>query len=229
MAQTKPSQERARNMKKILIVDDHPLVRRGLAVVVNDEEDLHVCGEAADAPDARKLARVLRPDMAIVDISLANSSGLDLMKDLQSESPELLILALSMHDESVYAERALRAGAKGYITKEEATEEVVTAIRQILSGRVYISDQVAGKLVSRLQRSEPGPEGPLIGHLSDRELEVFSLIGDGHGTREIAERLHVGIKTVETYRVRLKEKLDLASGSDLLRTAIEWGRGQSKA
>jgi len=213
---------------KIVIVDDHPIVRQGLAELINHEQELTVCGHAEDAHEALAIIKESEPDMVIVDISLKETSGMELIKDIKAQYPNLPVLALSMHDESLYAERALRAGAKGYIMKVEATENVVTAIRKVLSGQIYVSDRMAAKMVRKLVggRSQVGVS--VIESLSDRELEVFQLVGRGFGTRQIAERLHLSVKTIETYRAHIKEKLNLADSSELLQYAIQWVSSQDK-
>jgi DNA-binding NarL/FixJ family response regulator len=213
---------------KILIVDDHPIVRQGLAELINHEDDFTVCGQAEDAHQAMQNIKALRPDMVVVDISLKETSGMELIKDIKAQYPDVAVLALSMHDESLYAERALRAGAKGYIMKAEATEKVVTAIRKVMSGQIYVSDRMAAKMVRKLVSSEPDVGASAIEHLSDRELEVFHLIGHGYGTRQIAERLHLSIKTIETYRAHIKEKLNLADANELLQYAIQWVKSEDK-
>ena len=215
-------------MHKILIVDDHPIVRQGLAELINHEDDLEVCGQAEDAHQAMQAIKELDPDMAIVDISLKETSGMELIKDIKVQYPNLAVLALSMHDESLYAERALRAGAKGYVMNAEATENVVAAIRKILNGQIYVSDRMAAKMVRKLVGGSPDSGESAVERLSDRELEVFNLIGQGFGTRQIAERLHLSIKTIETYREHLKEKLNLADASELLQYAIQWTHSQDK-
>jgi len=206
----------------VLIVDDHPIVRQGLAQLIDQEHDLHVCGQAEDAHEAMRAIRELNPDLAIVDISLKDTSGIELSKDIKVRHPGLPVLILSMHDEGIYAERALRAGARGYVMKQEATERVVTAIRRVLSGEVYVSESVAAKMVSKLVAGPAQSGGSPVDRLSDRELEVFRLIGAGYGTREMAEKLHLSVKTIETYRAHIKEKLDLVDANELLRTAINW-------
>ena len=213
---------------KILIVDDHPIVRRGLAELINREENLMVCGQAEDAYDAMEAIKTLKPDLVIVDISLKEKSGIEVIKDIKSRYPTLTVLILSMHDESLYAERALRAGAKGYIMKQEATEKVITAIRKVLSGQVYVSNRMAARMVGKFVGGGPDVGASEIDRLSDRELEVFCLIGQGHGTREIAEKLHLSVKTIETYRAHIKEKLNLTSAAELLRYAIRWASSENK-
>jgi DNA-binding NarL/FixJ family response regulator len=213
--------------KKILIVDDHPIVRRGLAELVNQEAGLVVSGQAEDAHQAMEAIRAQEPDMVIVDISLKETSGLELIKDIKTRHPGLPVLTLSMHDESLYAERALRAGARGYIMKQQATEELIMAIRKVLDGHVYVSDTVAAKMVRKLVGRGPDVGASAIDRLSDRELEVFRLIGEGHGTRQIAEKLHLSVKTIETYRAHIKEKLNLADSAELLQHAIQWVKSQN--
>jgi DNA-binding NarL/FixJ family response regulator len=211
-----------RGKRTVLIVDDHPIVRQGLAQLINQENDIEVCGQAEDAHEAIQTIRELDPDLVIVDISLRDTSGVDLIKDLRIQYPDLPILTLSMHDEAVYGERALRAGARGYIMKQEATEKVVTAIRRVLAGEIYVSDDMAAKMVSKLVGGVSRKTGSPIENLSDRELEVFRMIGEGFNTREMAEKLHLSVKTIETYRAHIKDKLALQDASELLRAAIQW-------
>ncbi len=228
MAKKKVQDKTGGDKSKILIVDDHPIVRQGLAELVNLENDLAVCGQAEDAHQAMKAIKELRPDMAVIDISLRETSGIELIKDINVQYPNLPVLALSMHDESLYAERALRAGAKGYIMKAEATEKVITAIRKILNGEIYVSDKMAAKMVRKLVGGKAEISTSPVERLSDRELEVFHLIGKGYGTRQISERLYLSIKTIETYRAHIKEKLSLANAAELLRYAIQWVGSQNK-
>jgi DNA-binding NarL/FixJ family response regulator len=221
MAQKRQGGAGARGKRTVLIVDDHPIVRQGLAQLINEETDLEVCGQADDAPEALQAIRQLHPDMVIVDIALKDTSGMELIKDLKAQYPDLPVLTLSMHDEAVYGERALRAGAKGYIMKQEATEKVVTAIRRVLAGEVYVSNGMAAKMVSRFVGGTH-TTGSVADVLSDRELEVFRMIGEGYGTREMAEKLHLSVKTIETYRAHIKDKLGLQDANELLRAAIRW-------
>ena len=214
----KPDQPRT----KVFLVDDHPLVREWLTQLIHRENDLEVCGEAEDVPDAVARIEQTRPDIVIADISLKKTHGLELVKDLQSRLPSLPVLILSMHDESLYAERVLRAGAKGYITKQEATKKILFAIRQVLSGQIYVSEAMATRMLHKLVLGRQQEHSSPIERLTDRELEVFQLIGKGEGTRRIAEELHLGIKTVESYRARIKEKLKLTDGTQLLQQAIQW-------
>jgi len=215
------------NKKKVLVVDDHPIVREGLADLINKEKDMVVCGSAADVPQTLRAIKDLGPDVVTVDISLEDASGLELIKDIKAKFPSLPVLALSMHQESLYAERALRSGAKGYVTKHEATREVISAIRKVLDGQLYLSESMKEKLLYHFvgDTSADDASSP-IHRLTDRELEVFSLLGQGKGTRQIAEHLCLSVKTVETYRSRIKEKLNLHSGPELLRSAVQWSSGR---
>lgn len=214
--------------RTILLIDDHPIVRQGLSQLINQEPDLHVTAEAASAREALEALEKAVPDIAIVDVSLDDRSGIELIKDLRSREPNLPILALSMHDESLYAERALRAGAKGYIMKQEATEQVMTAIRKVLDNQIYVSDRMAARLLDQFVSAKPGEEDSPLGRLSDRELEIFSMIGRGLGTREIANKLFLSIKTVEAHREHIKEKLKLKSGTELMRMAVQYALEQPK-
>jgi DNA-binding NarL/FixJ family response regulator len=208
---------------KILVVDDHPIVRKGLENLINYEKDLMVCQQVEDAHEAMKAIDKLKPDIVIVDISLKDKNGLELIKSIKIQHPDLPILALSMHDESLYAERVIRAGAKGYIMKQQATENIVKAIRKVLKGQPYLSDRMTAKMMYKLVgRKKEKTEASITELLSDRELEVFLLIGKGYGTRQIANRLHLSVKTIESYRAHIKEKLSLSSATELLQYAIQW-------
>jgi len=207
---------------KIVIVDDHPIVRQGLKELINHENDLTVCGQAGDAHQAMKIIKSLSPDMVIVDITLKEKNGMELIKDIKVQYPNLPVLALSMHDETLYAERAIRAGARGYIMKQQATEKVVAAIRKVLKGEVYISERMVAKVMGKLAGVKTETSASPLDCLSDRELEVFLMIGKGHGTRQIAKKLHLSIKTIETYRSHVKEKLNFADSTELLQYAIQW-------
>jgi DNA-binding NarL/FixJ family response regulator len=208
--------------RRLLLVEDHPVTREGLAQLLNQQPDLHVCGQAGTAPEALTAAGVVRPDLVLVDISLGGTSGIELIKDLISRDANLPILVLSTHDELLYAERSLRAGAKGYVMKHEPTEKVMEAIRQVLRGGVFLSEQMQKRLFHKVVRGLPVPEASEIDRLSDRELEVFELIGEGCATAQIAASLHLSVSTVETYRAHIKEKLNLESGTELVRRAVEW-------
>jgi DNA-binding NarL/FixJ family response regulator len=211
-----------RHRHRVFLVDDHPIVRQGLTLLINQEPDLIVCGEAEAAWSVPSALATLNPDILIVDLSLNGPDGIDLLKSIRATDVELPILVLSMHDESVYAERALRAGANGYIMKQEATERVLVAIRRILHHEYYVSDRIANTMLQQLVSKPVHARESLIATLSDRELEVFRLIGDGHGTREIAEQLHLSVKTVESYQAHIKDKLSLPSARALMQRAIEW-------
>jgi DNA-binding NarL/FixJ family response regulator len=222
MAETTKSQSVTRTKKKtVFIVDDHPLLRQGLALLINRERDLAVCGEAEEAQTAMREIAQKKPDILIADISLNGPDGLDLLKNLRMLYPNLPVLILSMHDESIYAERALRARANGYIMKQEATEKVLIAVRRILSGDIYLSDRMANKLLHQYISGASADMSSRLSALSDRELEVFRLIGEGRSTRQIAEKLHLSIKTVETYQAHIKDKLSLQSGRELVQHAIQ--------
>ena len=214
---------------RILVVDDHPIVRQGLALLINQETDLLVCGEAEEASGAMHVLASSKPDILIVDISLNGPDGIDLLKNIRNVHPTLPVLILSMHDESIYAERALRAGANGYIMKQEATEKVLVALRRILAGEIYVSDRIANKMLKHYITGSGTPRHSSIADLSDRELEVFRLIGEGHGTRQIAEELHLSIKTVESYQAHIKEKLSLRSARELMQHAIQWNMTEKTA
>ena len=214
------------NKRRIIIVDDHPIVRQGLADLINQEKDLVVCGQVVDAPEAMRAIRTLKPDMIIVDISLIGTSGVELIKDIKAQHPGLPVLTLSMHEESLYAERALRAGAHGYIMKREATKKIVTAIRKVLSGQLYMSDKMTTKMLGRLIEGKTAVPASATEGLSDRELEVFSLLGRGYGTRRISEELYLNVKTIETYRLRIREKLNLTDTAELLQRAFQWINNQ---
>jgi DNA-binding NarL/FixJ family response regulator len=207
---------------RVLLVDDHPIVRQGLALLIDREPDLCVCGEAESAHSAFHAIATLLPDLVVLDISLSGPDGLDVLKEIRMKTTNLPILILSMHDESIYAERAMRAGANGYIMKQEATEKVLVAIRRILQGEVYLSDRLTSTMLQQYVRgASQAKTSPLV-NLTDRELEVFRLIGEGHGTRQIADELHLSVKTIESYQAHIKEKLALRNARELVQHAIEW-------
>lgn len=222
-----PQIPRGTKKRRILIIDDHPIVREGLATIINQQPDLAACGEAEDAQGALESVRTLHPDLVTLDISLKGVNGIELIKQILQHDDKISILVLSMHDESLYVERVLRAGAKGYIMKQEGTEKVVAAIQRILAGEIYVSEAMAKKLLRTFHESRPDTSGPSVERLSDRELEVFRLIGQGCGTRQIAETLGVSVKTVNTYRQHIKEKLKLESGTKLLQHAIQWVQSET--
>jgi DNA-binding NarL/FixJ family response regulator len=222
MAGSSQPSGKSRKRTRILLVDDHPMVRERLTEVINREADLMVCAEAEDGSQAIEAIKTRQPQLVIIDLTLKSSDGVELIKDIHSRWPALLMLVVSMHDESLYAERALRAGARGYITKQEATRSVLSAIRQVLDGQVFISEVMRSQLLGRLTERGGASGGEPAECLADRELQVFELTGRGLNTREIAEHLKIGVKTVETYRYRIREKLKLEQPRDLLRSAIAW-------
>lgn len=208
----------------VLLVEDHPMFRERLASIISKRGDMSVCGEADNVQDGLRLAETLRPNIAIVDITLRGSNGLDLLKDLKARGIDMPVLVLSMHDEAIYAQRVLRAGARGYITKYEASSEVMVAIEQVLNGEVYLSRRMTAQMLGRLAAGKKSGEAGDVSALTDRELEVFQRIGRGETARDIASGLHVGATTIDTYRARIKEKLGLRNGSELQRRAMEWVR-----
>jgi DNA-binding NarL/FixJ family response regulator len=219
---SRPQMPTSAKKLRVLLVDDHPIVRQGLALLIDREADLTVCGEADGAHTAFHAIEALKPDIVVLDISLSGPDGLDVLKEIRMKTAALPVLILSMHDESIYAERALRAGANGYIMKQEATEKVLVAIRRILQGEVYLSDRLTNTMLQQFVRgATPSKTSPLV-NLTDRELEVFRLIGEGHGTRRIADELHLSVKTIESYQAHIKEKLALRNARELVQHAIEW-------
>ncbi|HON80096.1 MAG TPA: response regulator transcription factor [Spirochaetota bacterium] len=211
---------------QIIIIDDHPIVRHGIAQLINMQQDLVVCGEAKDSTEGWDAIKEKDPDLVIVDLSLENASGLDLIKALSARRPDLALLVLSMHDENLYAERAIRSGAMGYVMKQEATETLINAIYQVLKGEIFVSEKIKTRLLQRLLRGEPGTtqdeEYSIVVDLTDRELEVFQLIGKGLSTRKIASKLNLSIKTIETHRQNIKQKLNLNDSTELVQQAVQW-------
>jgi DNA-binding NarL/FixJ family response regulator len=212
--------------KTVFLVDDHPVVRKGLQVLIDQSGELKVCGTASSAQEALSGIASSKPDLVVIDLSLQGASGLELLKSLSSRVPELPVLILSMHDETLYAARALRAGAKGYIMKREAIEELIAAVQQILSGRIYVSPRMSDRLLKSLTRGNEAVGLSPVETLSDRELEIFELIGDGHGAKYIARELNLSVSTIETYKMRLKEKLKLRDAEELFQHALSWSRHQ---
>jgi DNA-binding NarL/FixJ family response regulator len=212
------------NSYKVLLVEDHPMFREHLGQLIDRDLGMSICGEADNIRDAMRLILETKPDIAIVDITLHGSSGLELLKDIKAQGLDINVLVLSMHDEDLYAERALRAGAKGYITKNEASTEVIEAIRCVMKGDVYASRQMTAKLLERMTQKRSNSELAGMETLADRELEVFQMLGRGKSTREIAQTLNLGESTVETYRARIKEKLQLRSAAELYLRAGQWVR-----
>ena len=208
--------------KRIVIVDDHPLFRKGLEQLIHSEDGFAVCGEANNAPEAMDVIRNLNPDLAIVDLSLPGANGIELIKNIRAEFSKLPILVLSMHDESLYALRALRAGAEGYVMKHEAMTNVIQAIREVFNGRPYLSPAMAAQVITKFAHRQAEGEGDAVERLSDRELEVLELIGKGNDVRQIAKVLHLSPKTVETHRSHIKDKLDLKNSREVARFALQW-------
>jgi DNA-binding NarL/FixJ family response regulator len=213
--------------KQILIVDDHPMMREGLAVLIDHEPDLSVAAQADNAAQALQAIESMVPDLALVDISLPDRNGLELIKDLRTLHPDLPILVVSMHDETLYAERALRAGSRGYIMKQEGGKMLMQAIRQVLSGQVYVSERMSAKILETFSGRRHEAPGSPVGRLTDREFEVFQLIGQGRGTRQIAEALRLSVKTVEVHRANIRKKLEISTGTELVRYAIRWAEAQN--
>ena len=228
MAQKQRLRKASDTRKKVFIVDDHPVVRDGLITLIEHEQDFNVCGNADDAPEALKSISELKPDVVIVDIGLKSSDGIELTKSIKTRYPRMPVVVLSIHDESVYAERALHAGASGYLMKEAASNDIITAIRTVISGEIYVSDQMAKKFLGNAfsQKSDIGADP--VATLSDREFEIFRLIGGGYKVSQIADRMHLSSKTIETYRARIKEKLNITDASKLLRYAIKWVSSDDK-
>lgn len=210
----------------LLIVDDHPIVRRGLVELINHEKDLNVCADVSGAHEALDVLKQHIPHMCIIDLTLEGIGGLDLIKQVKSLYKDLPMLVLSMHDESVYAERALRGGAKGYIMKQAGADNLLVAIRKVLRGEVYVSDAMASRMLGAYVGDKGTTDKSPIDRLSDRELEVFELIGQGLGSRQIAEKLCVSIKTIESHREHIKEKLNLKNAAELVQRAVQWGQSQ---
>jgi DNA-binding NarL/FixJ family response regulator len=207
---------------RIVLVDDHPLMREGLAEVLRREPDLQVCGEAEDRVQALDVIKKIKPDLAIVDLALKNSHGLELIKDLTTLYPKLRTLVVSMHDEFVNAERASRAGSSGYITKQEAATKILQAVRCVLAGEIFLSERAALQIATKSAGRARSGSGLTVDGLTDRELQVFERVGRGLSTRQIAEQLHLDVSTIETYRARIKEKLRLRDALELLQCAIRW-------
>jgi DNA-binding NarL/FixJ family response regulator len=208
--------------KRIVIVDDHPLFRKGLEELIHSEGSFAVCGEAGNASEGIDVIRRLRPDLAIVDLSLPGANGIELIKNIRAEFPKLPILVLSMHDESLYALRALRAGAEGYVMKHEAMANVIQAIREVFDGRPYLSPAMAAQVITKFAHRNAEGEADPVERLSDRELEILELIGKGKEVRQIAKLLHLSPKTVETHRAHIKDKLDLKNSREVARFAMQW-------
>jgi DNA-binding NarL/FixJ family response regulator len=215
--------------RRVLVIDDHPIFRQGIAELINHENDIEVCGEAETMQQALAAMETLNPDLAIVDITLKGANGIELIKSAKIQHPKIPLLVLSMHDESLYAERALRAGARGYVMKQAAPEQVMNAIRRVISGELYVSPVMGDRMIQKLVGGPEAGNGSPVHNLSDRELEVLALIGQGHGTRQIAEELHLSVKTVESHRAHIKEKLNLKTAPEMVRFAVQWVSEQGQA
>ena len=212
--------------KRVLIVDDHPMMRQGLAQLIDHEPDLCVCGQADRAGQALEMITADLPDLVLVDISLPDRSGLELIKDVHAIHPALPLLVVSMHDEELYAERVLRAGGRGYLMKQEGGKKLMQAIRQVLNGQIFVSEKMSAKILEIFSGVRGGALHSPVERLTDREFEVFQLVGQGQGTRDIAQHLHLSVKTVEVHRANIKKKLELKSGAELVRYAIRWTEAQ---
>ncbi|MEA3187239.1 MAG: hypothetical protein QOD99_1069 [Chthoniobacter sp.] len=217
--------EAAVQKRRILIVDDHPLFRHGLGDLINAESDLVSCGEAESAPLALDAIRRLKPDLVVVDISLKGTNGIELIKSINAEHGKMPVLVVSMHDEALYATRALRAGARGYVMKQEALDRVLAAIRQVLEGEIFVSPAMSGRMINEFVQGNTG--GSITDRLSDREIEVLQLIGEGQGVRDIARQLNLSAKTVESHRSRIKEKFDFKTAREVARFAVQWVEKQN--
>jgi len=216
-----------KNKKKVLIVEDHPIVRYGIKRILNGDPDLTVCDDVESAEQAIEAMKTVMPDIMIVDISLKEMDGIQLTRLIRSQHPKLPIVILSMHDERIYANKALRAGANGYIMKEESTEKLIIAIHHILRGEIYVSDQVKTFILQAFAGKQSEPNNTAITKLSDREYEIFLLIGTGLACRAIAKKLCLSVKTIETHRARIKQKLGLDSSSKLILAAMEWAQREN--
>jgi len=215
------NRQNAQTKSRVLLIDDHAIVRQGLAELINDQPDLITCGEADSPPQALKVIPEVKPDVAVVDVSLNSGDGIELCRQIHEQWPSIAILVLSMHDEALYAERALRAGARGYVMKQEPQETVMAAIRRVLKGDTHLSEKMAAKLLRSFTGSRANADTQPLERLSDRELQVFRLIGQGRSVKDIADELFLSPKTVETHKEHIKQKLNLDSSNDLLRYAIE--------
>lgn len=209
-------------VRRILLIDDHPIMRHGLAQLIRAESGLDVCGEAGSAREGQAAVGMLKPDLVVIDLTLPDKHGLELLKDIQAMYPGTLCLVLSMHDETMYGERALRAGARGYITKDAAADHLITAVRKVLSGGIYVSEHMASRMLEQVAGTSARSTAPTIDTLTDRELEVLEMIGQGIATKIIAERLCISARTVEAHRAHIKEKLRITDGAALVRYAVEW-------
>jgi DNA-binding NarL/FixJ family response regulator len=213
-------------VKRLLLVDDHPIIRHGLVQLISAEEDLEVCGEAGTAADGLKSVTEHAPDLVVSDLTLPDKHGLEFIKDLRVMNPHTKVIVLSMHDESLYAERALRAGARGYLMKEAAADHLIRAVRRVLGGEIYLSDKMSTAMLELISGQRKTASSAGVDRLTDRELEVLQLIGSGRGTRQIADQLHVSMRTIDAHRAHLKDKLQLPEENALVRYAVRWVENQ---
>lgn len=221
--------DKAKEKYRVMIVDDHAVMRFGLSNLISEEEDMEVCGEAGGVTEALKLLDEANADLAIIDITLKDGNGIELIEQIRQRNSNVRILVSSMHDEYLYTDRALRAGAQGYINKQEATEKIVDAIRQVLAGKIYLSNSMAERMLHHMVGlGQATPANASIDSLSNRELEVFELIGRGYATRQIAENLHLSVKTIESHRENIKKKLMLQTNQELVRRSVQWVLEQGK-
>ena len=223
---SQPGMTGKRRVRRVLIVDDHPIVRQGLRRVMENEDDLTVCGEAETARDARTAIKELNPDVVIADISLKQGDGIELVRDVRAHYPHLPILVLSMHDETIYAERMLSAGANGYIMKQAASDQFLISLRRVLDGNIYVSEAVGNNMIQKFATGGSYTSANPIDRLSNRELQILHMIGKGMSTRETAHALNLSIKTVESHRQRIKRKLNLTTGTQLVQYAVNWFTGR---
>lgn len=216
-------------MKRLLLIDDHPIMRHGLAQLIRAESDLEVCGEVGTAAEGLKMVAKKKPDLVIVDLTLPDKHGLEFIKDMQTLYPLTLMLVLSMHDESLYAERVLRAGARGYVMKEMAADNLIQAVRRVLAGGIYLSEKMSSTMLEMVAGNRKPANQSSLEKLTDRELEVLQLIGLGKGTRMIADQLHVSVRTIDAHRAHIKEKLQLPDGNALVRYAVRWMESRDRS
>lgn len=225
---TRPQNLRpARKKRAIFIVDDHPMMREGLVQLIGHEKDMEACGEAGAAPEALEKIGLAQPDLVLTDITLPGKSGIELIKDIKAMHPDILILVISMHDEALYVERVLRAGGRGYIMKQEGGKKIMEAIRQVLDGKIYVSEKMSAKILEVFSGKRPGAGATPLEKLTDREFEVFQLIGKGLSTVQMAEHLHLSPKTIEVHRANIKGKLQIGTAAELLRYAVRWLESQA--
>jgi DNA-binding NarL/FixJ family response regulator len=223
-----PRKKTAQAQTRILIVDDHPMMREGLAQLIGQQPDMAVCGEAGEAGDALEKVRLLKPSLVLADITLPGRNGLELIKDIQALEAGVLVLVISMHDESFYAERVLRAGGRGYVMKQEGGKKILEAIRQVAAGQIFVSDKMSARILEIFSGRQPAEGRAAVENLTDREFEVFQLIGQGMGTKKLAQELHISSKTIEVHRANIKAKLQIKSMAELIRHAVRWVESEKR-